>query len=110
MLRFQRLQGDAHVACMLELTGVCLPCAGRVLLDSFISTQKQSVQRAMAKKFRKYVSYKRDFHDLVMAALQGLLRDQLRREQVSGLDPDRLGPAIAVQMRCACRQVPQSFC
>jgi hypothetical protein len=76
---------------------------GRVLLDSFISTQKQSVQRAMAKKFRKYVSYKRDFHDLVMAALQGLLRDQQRREQVSGLDPTRLGPAIAVQMRRAVR-------
>lgn len=41
-----------------------------MLLESFVSTQKQSVQKAMAKKFKRYISYKQDFFELIMAALQ----------------------------------------
>ena len=52
------------------------------MLESFVSTQKQSVQRAMQRKFRKFISYKRDFFELILTALRGLLKEQLRYEQV----------------------------
>lgn len=52
-----------------------MPCR-RVLLESFISTQKQSVQKAMAKKFKRYIAYKRDFFELILAALQVLLTNR----------------------------------
>lgn len=35
-----------------------------------MSTQKQSVQKSMAKKFKRYIAYKRDFFELILAALQ----------------------------------------
>ncbi len=50
----------------------------RVLLGSFISTQKMSVQKALSNKFKKYLSYKADFVELLMAALQGLAREYTR--------------------------------
>ena len=40
------------------------------MIESFISTQKTSVQKLMAKKFRHFLTHKQDLNDLVMHALQ----------------------------------------
>lgn len=40
------------------------------MLESFVSTQKMGVQKALQKKFRQFISYKQDFVELLMATLQ----------------------------------------
>ncbi len=40
------------------------------MLESFVSTQKMGVQKALQKKFRQFISYKKDFVELLMATLQ----------------------------------------
>jgi len=39
-----------------------------------VSTQKMGVQKALQKKFKQFISYKRDFVELLMATLQVLGR------------------------------------
>ncbi|KAL0036084.1 hypothetical protein WJX79_002039 [Trebouxia sp. C0005] len=57
-----------------------------VMIESFISTQKTSVQKLMSRKFRHFLTHKQDLNDLIMHALQALVRDQLRYEQAMGED------------------------
>ena len=47
----------------------CLP-ACRIMLESFVATQKLSVQKALRRKFRRYISAKSDFNGLVLLKLQ----------------------------------------
>ena len=68
------------------------------MLESFISTQKLSVQKMLARKFQRFISYKRDFLELLMAALQGLVREQLQLEAITN---ERVGDAVVVSLRCA---------
>ena len=51
------------------LAGSRMPICS-VMVESFISTQKTSVQKEMAKRFRRYLMHKQDLNDLVMHALQ----------------------------------------
>merc|ERR1712002_990953 len=44
----------------------------RVLLESFIDTQKYSVMRSMKKNFQRYLSYKRDNNELLLFILRNL--------------------------------------
>lgn len=41
-----------------------------VMIESFISTQKCSVQKMLAKKFRNFLVHAHDMNDLVMHQLQ----------------------------------------
>ena len=41
-----------------------------MLLESFISTQKLSVQKTLARKFGRFVSFRRDCAELLLATLQ----------------------------------------
>lgn len=60
----------------------------RVLLDSFISTQKYGVQKALQKSFKKYITYKKDYNELLLHLLRGLVKDILRLEELmSGTRP-----------------------
>jgi hypothetical protein len=70
----------------------------RVLLDSFISTQKLSVQKTLQRKFRRFVAYKRDFQELLLSALQGLVREQIRYEACSKA-ASAADPVISVPMK-----------
>ncbi len=70
----------------------------RVLLDSFISTQKLSVQKTLQRKFKRFVSYKRDFQELLLSALQGLVREQIRYEACSGAS-SAAEPIVSVPMK-----------
>merc|ERR1711991_1008151 len=49
----------------------------QVMLDSFISAQKFSVARSMQRKFRKYLSFEKDPHELLLYLLHNLLRETL---------------------------------
>jgi DNA replication licensing factor MCM2 len=49
----------------------------RVMLDSFISSQKYGVQRTLRKSFQRYLNYAKDNNDLLFYMLQALVRDEL---------------------------------
>lgn len=49
----------------------------RVMLESFIDTQKFSVMRNMKKTFASYLSFKRDNNELLLFVLKQLVRDQV---------------------------------
>lgn len=59
----------------------------RVLLESFISTQKLSVQKTLQRKFKRFVAHAGDFQELLLSVLQGLVREQLRYEAMNGAAP-----------------------
>ena len=92
------------VACCLDASIEVVPswtdCTAlcRVLLDSFISTQKLSVQKTLQRKFKRFVSYKRDFQELLLSALQGLVREQIRYEACSGA-ASASEPVVSVPMK-----------
>ncbi|XP_073307306.1 DNA replication licensing factor MCM2 [Primulina huaijiensis] len=54
----------------------------RVLLESFISTQKFGVQKALEKSFRGYMVFKRDFNGVVLHLLRELVKDALQFEEI----------------------------
>ncbi|XP_024528680.1 DNA replication licensing factor MCM2 isoform X2 [Selaginella moellendorffii] len=62
----------------------------RVLLDSFIATQKYGVQKALQKSFKKYMTYKRDFNELLLHLLRGLVKDALRFDELMTMPGPRL--------------------
>jgi len=49
----------------------------RVMLESFIDTQKYSVMRNMKKTFARYLSFKKDNNELLVFILKQLVRDQI---------------------------------
>ncbi|XP_044460633.1 DNA replication licensing factor MCM2 [Mangifera indica] len=54
----------------------------RVLLDSFISTQKFGVQKALQKSFRKYMTFKKDYNRLLLELLRELVKNALHFEEI----------------------------
>lgn len=49
----------------------------RIMLESFISTQKFSIMRGMRKTFSRYLSFKRDNNELLLFVLKQLAQDQM---------------------------------
>ncbi|VEL36793.1 unnamed protein product [Protopolystoma xenopodis] len=49
----------------------------RIMLESFISTQKFSVMKSMRQNFTRYLSFGRDNQDLILFLLKQLVQDQL---------------------------------
>lgn len=49
----------------------------RVVIESFIDTQKFSVTKTMRKNFAKYLTYRRDHNELLLFLLKQLINDQL---------------------------------
>lgn len=47
-----------------------IDCAIRIMLESFVATQKLSVQKALRRKFRRFINAKADFNGLVLLKLQ----------------------------------------
>ncbi|KAI3912275.1 hypothetical protein MKW92_008222 [Papaver armeniacum] len=54
----------------------------RVLLDSFISTQKFGVQIALQQRFRKYMTFKKDHNGILIHILRELVKDALHFEEL----------------------------
>lgn len=55
--------------------------AVRVILESFISTQKASIMRQMRKNFDRHLNFNRDHNELLLYLLKQLVKDQLRYER-----------------------------
>ncbi|KAG7268392.1 hypothetical protein CRUP_016266 [Coryphaenoides rupestris] len=49
----------------------------RVMLESFIDTQKFSVMRSMRKTFARYLAFRRDNNELLLFILKQLVAEQL---------------------------------
>ncbi|XP_041349090.1 DNA replication licensing factor mcm2-like [Gigantopelta aegis] len=49
----------------------------RIMLESFISTQKFSVMRSMTKTFGRYLSFRKDNNELLLFILKQLSQDQM---------------------------------
>ena len=55
----------------------------RVMLESFISSQKFAVMRPLRAHFEKYLTYKKDQFELLLFALNSMVNDQLLSRQMS---------------------------
>ncbi|PRP86025.1 hypothetical protein PROFUN_05796 [Planoprotostelium fungivorum] len=75
----------------------------RVALDSFVSAQQFSVSKVMRKRFHQYLTYKRDYNDLLLHVLQNLLKDAIHFHQIKyGNAPDTADiPVEDLQSRSA---------
>ncbi|CAN0902267.1 DNA replication licensing factor MCM2 [Linum grandiflorum] len=84
---------EAHARMHLRhhVTAEDVDMAIRVLLSSFISTQKYGVQRALQKSFRKYITLKMDYNRTLLNLLRELVKRALRFEEIiSGANASRL--------------------
>eukprot|EP00899_Mesostigma_viride_P005892 jgi/Mesvir1/15303/Mv06512-RA.1 len=68
----------------------------RVLLESFISTQKFSMQRQLRKKFGRYLIDKASYNTLLMDMLKDVVRDRHQWEEMMG---NRRGPITSVTIQ-----------
>lgn len=75
---------EAHARMHLRhhVTQEDVDMAIRVLLESFISTQKFGVQKALQKSFKKYMTFKKDYNELLLHLLRGLVKDALHFEEI----------------------------
>ncbi|KAK7275965.1 hypothetical protein RIF29_17093 [Crotalaria pallida] len=75
---------EAHARMHLRhhVTQEDVDMAIRVLLDSFISTQKFGVQKALQKSFRKYMTFKKDYNELLLYLLRELVKNALHFEEI----------------------------
>uniref|UniRef100_A0A0V0IT25 DNA replication licensing factor MCM6 n=1 Tax=Solanum chacoense TaxID=4108 RepID=A0A0V0IT25_SOLCH len=80
MIRMSEAHARIHLR--QHVTQEDVDMAIRVLLDSFISTQKFGVQKALQKSFKKYMTYKKDFNAIILHLLRGLVKDALQFEEI----------------------------
>ncbi|XP_064633421.1 DNA replication licensing factor mcm2-like [Lineus longissimus] len=63
----------------------------RIMLESFISTQKFSIMRSMKKTFNRYLSFRRDNNELLLFILKQLAQDQMSFQRNKyGVDQDQI--------------------
>lgn len=80
MIRMSEAHARMHLR--QNVTQEDVDMAIRVLLDSFISTQKFGVQKALQKSFRQYMTFKKEFNTFLLYLLRGLVRDSLHFEEL----------------------------
>ncbi|MED6130380.1 MCM DNA helicase complex subunit [Stylosanthes scabra] len=80
MIRMSEAHARMHLR--QHVTQEDVDMAIRVLLDSFISTQKFGVQKALQKSFRKYMTFKKDYNELLLYLLRELVKNALRFEEI----------------------------
>ena len=54
----------------------------RVMLESFVNAQKQSVMKSLRKSFAKYIAFKKDNDALLLYILQNCLRETIQYYQM----------------------------
>lgn len=83
-----------------------IDCAIRIMLESFVASQKLSVQKALRRKFRRYLAATADFNGLVLLKLQECLRDARRVEAITGQQEDEDNYVVPVrQLEERCRDL-----
>ncbi|KAJ1418660.1 P-loop containing nucleoside triphosphate hydrolase [Sesbania bispinosa] len=80
MIRMSEAHARMHLR--QHVTQEDVDMAIRVLLDSFISTQKFGVQKALQKSFRKYMTFKKDYNELLLYLLRELVKNALHFEEI----------------------------
>ncbi|KAL6188325.1 hypothetical protein ACLB2K_039718 [Fragaria x ananassa] len=80
MIRMSEAHARMHLR--QQVTGDDVDMAIRVALDSFISTQKFGVQKALQKSFKRHITFKKDRHELVLFLLKDLVRNALHFEEI----------------------------
>ncbi|CAH1782811.1 unnamed protein product [Owenia fusiformis] len=61
----------------------------RIMLESFVDTQKYSIMRSMRKNFSRYLSFKKDNNELLLFILKNLAQDQMSYHRNKfGPEPD----------------------
>lgn len=80
MIRMSEAHARMHLR--QHVTEEDVDMAISVLLNSFISTQKYGVQRALQKSFRKYITYKMDYNRMLLNLLQEIVNRALRFEEI----------------------------
>ncbi|XP_061991062.1 DNA replication licensing factor MCM2 [Rosa rugosa] len=75
---------EAHARMHLrhQVTGDDVDMAIRVALDSFISTQKFGVQKALQKSFKRHITFKKDRNELLLFLLKELVKNALQFEEI----------------------------
>nr|ABK92925.1 unknown [Populus trichocarpa] len=80
MIRMSEAHARMHLR--QHVTEEDVDMAISVLLNSFISTQKYGVQRALQESFRKYITYKMDYNRMLLNLLQEIVNRALRFEEI----------------------------
>lgn len=83
-----------------------IDAAIKTMLESFISTQKLSVQKTMRRKFSRFIVTRADFNSLVLFKLRECLRDVRSVEQITGQVEDNTHYRVPVrQLEERCRDL-----
>ncbi|XWS20690.1 hypothetical protein CRYUN_Cryun31cG0124500 [Craigia yunnanensis] len=80
MIRMSEAHARMHLR--QHVTEDDVDMAIRVLLESFISTQKFGVQKALRKSFRQYITFKKDYDGLLLVLLRELVNNAMRFEEI----------------------------
>ncbi|KAK3611229.1 hypothetical protein CHS0354_005239 [Potamilus streckersoni] len=75
MIRMAEAHGRMHLRDYVNEDDVNM--AIRIMLESFISTQKFSVMRTMRKTFGRYLAFRKDNNELLLFILKQLAQDQM---------------------------------
>jgi DNA replication licensing factor MCM2 len=73
MLRMAEANAKMHLRELVTQDDISM--AIRVTLEAFISTQKHSVSKSMARTFAKYMTFKKDNNELLLYLLRGLANE-----------------------------------
>ena len=73
MIRIAEAHGKMHLREFVNDDDVNM--AIRVMLESFVDTQKFSVMKSMKRKFSKYLTFKRDNNELLLFILRQLVQE-----------------------------------
>ncbi|KAA3484192.1 DNA replication licensing factor MCM2-like [Gossypium australe] len=80
MIRMSEAHARMHLR--QHVTEEDVDMAIRVFLESSISTQKFGVQKALRKSFRQYITFKKDYHGLLLVLLRELVNNAMRFEEI----------------------------
>eukprot|EP00475_Leptophrys_vorax_P037027 TRINITY_DN6332_c0_g2_i1.p1 TRINITY_DN6332_c0_g2~~TRINITY_DN6332_c0_g2_i1.p1 ORF type:complete len:919 (-),score=211.60 TRINITY_DN6332_c0_g2_i1:100-2856(-) len=73
LVRMAEAHAKMHLRPVVNQSDVDM--AIRVMLQSFIETQKFQVMNVMRKRFKRFITYKRDNHELLFFLLKGLVSE-----------------------------------
>jgi len=71
----------------------------RCMLESFISTQKLSVQKAMRRRFARFMTNRGDYNGLALNVLRRMVRETLQFERLQGLGAGDQDQPIKIKER-----------
>jgi DNA replication licensing factor MCM2 len=78
IVRMSEAHAKMHLRQVVNQSDVDM--AIRVMLQSFIETQKFQVMNMLRKKFKKFITYKRDNNELLFFLLKNLITEQIQMQ------------------------------